>query len=264
MIESRAKRLALALFGAVMTASALGIAATGERADVGVALLAVLPFGLAMLIVGATRPSAPGSRDGMDVRVVEGRPATVFAISGRRAALGGLGCAAFSLAGVGMAVFAQAFDEPIKVRIVGIVTAVLFGAWTLRGARFLLRARTGGAVGEVVLTPDGLELRGMAGRSAVPWDSVCDVVEAEYRGNAYLGLAVSDRSAIRGSGALTPVASQKMIGADIGVSLRLLQADPALLVAAVRHVVEEPHDRAILGCAEAPEAIVRWLRECGA
>lgn len=200
----------------------------------------------------------------MNVRVVDGRLATVFAISGRRAVLAGLGGTSFSLAGVGMAVFAEAFDEPTKVRIVGIVTAVLFGALTLRVALFLLRARSRGAVGEVVLTPDGLELRGMAGRSAVPWDAVRDVVEAKYRGTPYVGLEVSDLSAIRGSGALTPMASQKMIGADIGVSLRSLEADPDLLVAAVRHVVDEPHDRAILGSAEAPEKIARWLREDGA
>lgn len=89
----------------------------------------------------------------------------------------------------------------------------------------------------------------------MPWDAVRELSEANIRGRAVLGLEVSDPSPIRGS-------DRAMVSEPVlVVDLAWLQADPDLLVAAVRHVVEEPHDRAILGSAEAPEAIVRWCRE---
>ena len=91
MIGSPAKRLGVALLGTALIAGALFIAATGERADVGAALLGILPFGLGMLMFAAAKRPAPGSRSGMDIRLVDGHSATVFAISVGRAVLVALG-----------------------------------------------------------------------------------------------------------------------------------------------------------------------------
>lgn len=251
MIGSPAKRLGVALLGTALIAGALFIAATGERADVGAALLGILPFGLGMLMFAAAKRPAPGSRSGMDIRLVDGHSATVFAISVGRAVLVALGFVFVALAGVGMAIFSETLDDPTTLRIAGIALALLFGGLALRMALLFRR----GAVGEIILSPGGLDLRGGSEGTAVPWDAVREVSEANVGGRAVLGLEVSDPSAIRGS-------DRAMVSEPVlVVDLAWLQADPDLLVAAVRHAVEEPHDRAILGSAEAPEAIVRWCRE---
>jgi len=128
MIGSPAKRLGVALLGTALIAGALFIAATGERADVGAALLGILPFGLGMLMFAAAKRPAPGSRSGMDIRLVDGHSATVFAISVGRA---------------------------------------------------LLFRR--GAVGEIILSLGGLDLRGGSEGTAAPWDAVREVSEAIVR-----------------------------------------------------------------------------------
>jgi len=264
MIESRGKRLGLVVLGATTIAAALFVAAANEGRDVGVALLTVLPFGLALLMVGAARLPAPGSGRGIEVRVVDGGPATVFAIARGQALLVGLVSACFSLAGVGMVIFLNGYRyAPTLILIVGAVAALWFGGVALRVAISFAFARGGRAVGEIVLSPDGLELRGLAslaGRTTVPWDALQDVFKGEVSGSAYLGLEVKDFSAIRGSGALLARLTRRTLSADLAVGLGSLRADPDLLFAAVGRAVHQPHDRATLASTEAPEAIARWLR----
>ena len=73
--------------------------------------------------------------------------------------------------------FSQTLDDPTTLRIAGIALALLFGGLALRMALLFRR----GAVGEIILSPGGLDRRGGSEGTAVPWDAVREVSEAIVR-----------------------------------------------------------------------------------
>jgi hypothetical protein len=188
-----------------------------EGDELGQALLILLPFGLAMVVIALAPPSRPGDTEGV---TVEGG-ATVLRMT-RSRSLGALaGLAGFTCVGLGMALFPG--DSPDTdtgfLRVFGTLVALGFGALLAMAIAAALRG--GGAV---VLTPGAITQRWRIRSTHVEWSEITGVDRHQWRG------AVHTRLNLAGRG-------------DVLIPLQLLPVDPDTFQALVEHMYEHPEDR---------------------
>ena len=253
------KLVAMALFGVLCLLVGLGMTGASFSDEPGApgtaASLLVLAFGVTVL---STLPMFWPRRNGRpDLRDLPGGRGVSFGYSTGRKLAALVGACAFCVCGVVLVVAA----ETLVMRAVGVLATLLFGffAW------YVARNRAGRWA--VVATPSGIGTVDGPGAVVVPWDAVRDVVADEtttyVRGmpNREPHIAVhTEAEAVRHQDAVDSALAnlnRSFTDADLVVPVRALGVDPALVLAALRHYLRHPDQRAELGDRRALERIAR-------
>jgi hypothetical protein len=254
--RSGVPRAFLLLFGVLLLATGLALAASTDGDDRTVWLLCVAPLGVAALAAAAHRPPSRQDLSGVVAGSVVARgqalQGTLVTASRRGGVAGLVGCAAFAVAGVGFVTVPEELGPDVgAIRVLGVVCVVLFGGVGLVGVASLARGSGG-----VFLAPEGIA--NGSGGTFVPWSGIVDVVVLSVRGTEMLGLRVASSSVVRTSPwARWLLPLNRRAGADVAFPFSLASADGDLLAAVVRRLLDHPEDRAWLASPGGAEALRR-------
>jgi hypothetical protein len=172
----------------------------------------------------------------------DSEPSLEFALPSPKATVSVAVCVAFVLVGVFLIAVP---DASIPVRALGAFSVLLFGALGLLAGRLLIAGD-----GNVALTERAVKWTRPVGRAVeVPWEAISRVgLGGQGRGAASLGIAVEDRSAVRGPRWFTALMgfNHRFDGFDLLIPMQFLRLDPDLFVDTVQRMLAEPEERATI------------------